>query len=285
MIFPITTPPTTITRITLMTDSFILRAVLAGLGVALAAGPLGCFIVWRRMAYFGDTLSHAGLTGVALGLLLGVSPAIGMVAVGAATGVLLLLLQRQRRIPADTLLGILSHAALASGLIAVSFIDKVRVDLLGYLFGDILAVDWQDVAWVYGGGVVILAGLALHWRQLVILTVHEDMAAAEGVPVARTRLVFTLLIAVAVAVAMKIVGILLVTAMLIIPAAAARPISRSPEVMAVAAAVTGCLAVIGGLKASLVWDLPSGPAIVAVAVALFVVALAARRGFQPGHKT
>jgi zinc transport system permease protein len=268
-----------------MTDNFILRAILAGLGVALAAGPLGCFVVWRRMAYFGDTLSHAGLTGIAVGLLLGVSPTIAMAAVGAGTGVLLLLLQRQRRIPADTLLGILSHAALAGGLIAVSFIDKVRVDLLGYLFGDILAVDWTDIAWVYGGGAVILAGLALNWRQLVTLTVHEDMAAAEGVPVARTRLVFTLLIALAVAVAMKIVGILLVTAMLIIPAAAARPLSRSPEAMALGAAAAGCLAVIGGLKASLVWDLPSGPAIVAAAVVLFVAALAARRGFLSAQKT
>ena len=267
-----------------MTDSFILRAVLAGIGVALAAGPLGCFIVWRRMAYFGDTLSHAGLTGIALGLLIGVGSTIGMAVVGLGAGAILLLLQRQRRIPADTLLGILSHAALACGLIAMSFMDKVRVDLFGYLFGDILAVDWQDVAWVYGGGAIIIAALVLNWRRLITLTVHEDMAAAEGVPVARTKLLLTLMIALSVAVAMKIVGVLLVTAMLIIPAAAARPVSRSPEVMAFGAAAAGCLAVAGGLQASLIWDLPSGPAIVAAAVVLFVVALAARGGFQPAPR-
>ena len=271
----------TIAGATAMTDSFILRAVLAGIGVALAAGPLGCFIIWRRMAYFGDTLSHAGLTGVALGLLVGVGPTVGMAAVGAGAGVLLLLLQRQRRIPADTLLGILSHAALACGLIAMSFMDKVRVDLFGYLFGDILAVDWGDVAAVYLGAVAVLAVLAFHWRALITLTVHEDMAAAEGVPVARTRFLFTLMIALAVAVALKIVGVLLVTAMLIIPAAAARPLARSPEAMAVCAGLTGSLAVIGGLAASLAWDLPSGPAIVAAAVVLFVAALAVRLNRRP----
>ena len=264
-----------------MTDSFILRAALAGIGVALAAGPLGCFIVWRRMAYFGDTLSHAGLTGVALGLLLGVGPAVGMAAVGAGAGVFLLLLQRQRRIPADTLLGILSHAALALGLIAMSFMDKVRVDLFGYLFGDILAVGWNDVAVVYLGAGLVLAGLALNWRALITLTVHEDMAAAEGVAVTRVRLLFTLMIALSVAVAMKIVGVLLVTAMLIIPAAAARPLARSPEAMAAYAALAGVLAVIGGLEASLAWDLPSGPAIVAAAVALFAAALGVRLGARP----
>ena len=270
--------------ITIMTDSFILRAALAGIGVALAAGPLGCFIVWRRMAYFGDTLSHAGLTGIALGLLLGVGATAGMAVVGLGAGALLLMLQRQRRIPADTLLGILSHAALACGLIAMSFMDKVRVDLFGYLFGDILAVDWRDVAWVYGGGAAIILCLVLNWRRLITLTVHEDMAAAEGIPVARTRLLLTLMIALSVAVAMKIVGVLLVTAMLIIPAAAARPLARSPEAMAIGAAVAGCLAVAGGLQASLVWDLPSGPAIVAAAVVLFAAALALRGGFQPAHK-
>ena len=271
-----------ITTATTMTDSFLLRAVLAGIGVALAAGPLGCFIVWRRMAYFGDTLSHAGLTGVALGLLLGVGPTLGMAVVGAGAGVLLLLLQRQRRIPADTLLGILSHAALACGLIAMRFMDKVRVDLFGYLFGDILAVSWNDVAVVYGGAVLVVGALALHWRDLITLTVHEDMAAAEGVPVARTRFLFTLMIALSVAVALKIVGVLLVTAMLIIPAAAARPLARSPEAMAVYASLAGALAVIGGLAASLAWDLPSGPAIVASAVVLFIGALTVRLNARPG---
>lgn len=255
-------------------DSFILRALAAGCGVALVAGPLGCFVVWRRMAYFGDTLSHAGLMGVALGLMLGIDPAIGIVATGLLVGLLLLALQRQQRLATDTLLGILSHAALSIGLIAVSFMDKVRIDLMGYLFGDILSVTGMDLAWIYGGGAVVLVLLAVIWKPLIALTVHEDMAVAEDVPRLPVLLTYIVLMALTVAIAMKIVGILLVTALLVIPAATARRFARTPETMAGATMVLGIGAVGGGLFASTTWDTPSGPSIVAAATALFALILA-----------
>ncbi len=254
-----------------MPDDFALRALAAGLGIALVAGPLGCFIVWRHMAYFGDTLSHAALTGVAIGIVLGIDPTIGIVITGLVIGLLLLGLQQQRRLPTDTLLGILSHGALAIGLIVVSFLDKVRVDLMGYLFGDILAVTSGDLYWIYGGAALAIAGLVLIWRPLIALTVHESVAVAEGVPGLRTRLIFTALIALTVAIAMKIVGILLVTALLIVPAAAARRFAAGPEAMAIASVVVGALAVLGGVSASLTWDTPSGASIVAAAVFLFAL--------------
>jgi len=256
-------------------DDFVLRAVIAGFGIAMIAGPLGCFVVWRRMAYFGDTLSHAGLMGVALGIALGVNPTVGIVVTGLVIGLLLLALQQQRRVPTDTLLGILSHAALSVGLIVISFMDTVRVDLMSYLFGDILAVTATDLAWIYGGGIAVLVTLALIWRPLIALTVHPDMAVAEGSASLRVRLMFMLLMAVTVAIAMKIVGILLVTALLIIPPAAARRFAASPEGMAGATIVIGGFAVLGGVSASLYWDTPSGPSIVAMATALFAVILAA----------
>ena len=258
-----------------MFDDFIVRAAIAGIGVALVAGPLGCFIVWRRMSYFGDTLAHAGLTGVALGLVIGVSPAAGIVFTGVVIGLLLLALQRQRRVPIDALLGILSHSALAIGLIAVSFFDSLRVDLLGYLFGDILAVSINDIMWIYSGASVLLVILAFIWRPLIALTVDEDMAVAEGVDALRKQLIFTLLIALTVALAMKVVGVLLVTALLIIPAAAARRFARTPEGMAVSAAGLGAAAVALGLFASLQWDTPSGPSIVAAATVFFTLSLIA----------
>jgi zinc transport system permease protein len=258
-----------------MLDSFIARAVIAGIGVALIAGPLGCFVVWRRMAYFGDTLSHAGLMGVALGIVMGIEPTVGTIVTGVVIGLVLLGLQQQRRLPTDTLLGILSHAALAVGLIAVSFMDTVRFDLMGYLFGDILAVSARDLAWIYGGGVVILGVLAMIWRPLIALTVHQDLALAEGNSRLPVRLVFMVLMALTVAVAMKIVGILLVTALLIIPPAAARRFATGPENMAGATVLFGSAAVIGGVFASLTWDTPSGPSIVATAAILFVFSLAA----------
>lgn len=248
---------------------FLLRALLAGLGVALVAAPLGSFVVWRRMAYFGDTLAHSALLGVALGLLLEVSLDATITAVCVLLAVLLVALQSRKRLASDTLLGILSHSALALGLIAVMLVEELRVDLMGYLFGDILAVSGADLGWVWGGGAVVLALLGVIWRPLLAATVHEELARVEGVPVAVVRATFMVLMALVIAVAMKVVGILLVTSLLIIPAATARHFARSPEQMAGIAAVAGALAVSGGLFGSWQWDLPAGPAIVAAAAALF----------------
>jgi zinc transport system permease protein len=252
-------------------DDFLVRAVAAGTGVAIAAGPLGAFVVWRRMAYFGDTLSHSALLGVALGFMLGVDVNLGVVAVCAGLAVLLVALQEQRHLATDTLLGIMSHGALSLGLVAISFLETVRVDLLSYLFGDILAVTSRDIAWIWGGAALALAILAFLWRPLLAMTVHEELARVEGVNVAATRLAFMLLVALVIAVAMKIVGVLLITSLLILPAAAARPLSRSPEAMAAGAAAIGVVAVCGGLAASLRWDTPAGASIVLAACLVFAL--------------
>ncbi len=252
-------------------DDFLVRALAGGFGVAVIAGPLGAFVVWRRMAYFGDTLAHAALLGVALGFLLGIDINLGIVAVCAAVAVILVALQRRQPLAGDTLLGILSHGGLALGLIAVAFLESPRVDLMSYLFGDILAVSAYDIAWVYGGGAVVAAALAFLWRPLLAATVHEELARVEGVPVTAVRLAFMVLLAIVVALAMKVVGVLLVTSLLIIPAAAARRLAASPEQMAALAAVAGCAAVAGGLWGSFTFDTPSGPSIVVAALVLFVV--------------
>jgi ABC-type Mn2+/Zn2+ transport systems, permease components len=251
-------------------DDFVLRALAAGCGIALMAGPLGSFVVWRRMAYFGDTLAHSALLGVALGFLLGVNPLIGVMGVCVALALALVGLQRHRALASDTLLGILSHASLSLGLVAIAFLETLRVDLISYLFGDILSVTPGDLAWIYGGGAVALGGLVLLWRRLLAVTVDEDLARVEGMPVEALRLAFMLLIALVIAAAMKIVGILLITSLLIIPAAAARRFARTPEAMAVLASIFGMVAVLGGLLASLNWDLPGGPSVVVAAAALFL---------------
>jgi zinc transport system permease protein len=257
-----------------MFDEFIWRALLGGIGVALVAGPLGCFVVWRRMAYFGDALAHGALLGVALGFALELNLNLSTLLLFVGFSLALAGLQAQRGLATDTLLGILSHAALALGLVAISFLERLRVDLMGYLFGDILAVSRADLVWIYGGGIVIVAVTVLLWSQLVSITVHEELARAEGLPVGALRLALMLLIALVIVVAMKIIGILLITALLIIPAASARAFARSPEQMAVLASALGSLAVLGGLGASLAWDTPSGPSVVVAAAALFVVTLA-----------
>lgn len=256
-----------------MLDDFFTRALVAGIGVALVAGPLGCFIVWRRMAYFGDTLSHAALLGVALSLLLNINTTLAVGAVSVVIATLLVLLRRNDTFSSDALLGLLSHSALALGLVCLAFMTWVRVDLLGLLFGDILAVTRIDIALIYAGGGIVLLVLALIWRQLFAATVSTDLAAGEGLRPERTELIFMILTAIVIAISLKIIGALLITALLIIPAAAARRLSTSPEQMAALAAIIGSASVVGGLYASLNYDTPSGPSIVVAAVVLFTLSL------------
>jgi len=259
-------------------DDFVLRALLAGIGVAVAAGPLGAFVVWRRLAYFGDTLAHSALLGVALGFLFDANVTVAIVVVCLLLALLLVMMQRQQRLASDTLLGIMSHGALALGLVVLAFMEGLRMDLLGYLFGDILSVTRGDIVWILATGLLVLAGLALIWRPLLADTVHEELARVEGVAVVPARLGFMLLLALFIAVSMKVVGILLITSLLIIPAATARHFARTPEQMALIASLIGCLAVSGGLLASLQWDLPAGPAVVLVAALFFLVSFGWRRG-------
>ncbi|GBF25948.1 high-affinity zinc uptake system membrane protein ZnuB [bacterium MnTg02] len=257
---------------TLLTD-FFSRALVAGIGVALIAGPLGCFIVWRRMAYFGATMSHSALLGVALALLFEVNTMVGVFIVAAAAAPALLFLERQEKLSTDTLLGILAHGTLAVGLVLLAFMSSVRIDLMGYLFGDILAVSKLEIAIIYLGGAVVIGGLMWIWRPLLAITVSTEIAQAEGIHPERVRLVFMLLVAGAIAIAMKIVGILLIVSLLIIPPAAARRFGASPEQMAVIAAVLGAVAVVAGLYGSLSFDTPSGPSIVIAALAVFLLTL------------
>ena len=255
-------------------DDFLIRAGLAGLAVAAISGPLGAFVVWRRMAYFGATLSHSALLGIALGLLLGVSPVIGIVGVGLVVALVLSLAASGSgagSLSEDTLLGILAHGALALGLVVISFADTVRFDLMDYLFGDILAVSETDLYGLLGVGAVLGGVLLWIWRPLLTITVHAELAQVEGINVVRVRLVFMLVLAALVALAMKIVGVLLVTSLLIIPAATVRPLSRTPEQMAALAAICGGLSVLGGLAGSYYFDTPSGPSIVVASMALFLL--------------
>lgn len=256
-----------------MLDDFFTRALIAGIGLAITTGPLGCFIIWRRMAYFGDTMSHSALLGVALALFFNINMIVGVFVVALSISMILLLLQRKQGLSSDSLLGILSHSTLALGLVMVAFMTWVRVDLMSFLFGDILSVSKMDILLIYGGGTVVLGILTFLWRPLLASTVNEDLARAEGMNPDLSQAVFMILLAVVIAIAMKIVGILLITAMLIIPAATARRFATTPEKMAVIASLTGSLAVTGGLFGSLHYDTPSGPSIVVAAFGIFMLSL------------
>jgi zinc transport system permease protein len=256
-----------------MLDDFLVRAIIAGIGVALVAGPLGCFVVWRRLAYYGDTLSHAALLGVAVGVLIQINLTLSVFIVALAVSVGLLSLQRRADMSSDALLGLMSHGALALGLVVLSLISGFRVDLLAFLFGDILAVTNTDLIIIYVGAVLVLIALLFIWRRLFAATVDHELAVAEGQAPERVNIYFMFLMAAAIAIAMKIVGALLITALLIIPAATARRFVNGPEAMAIAASLIGVIAVIAGLFGSLRLDTPAGPSIVVAALLLFLVSL------------
>lgn len=256
-----------------MLDDFFIRAVLGAVGIALSAAPLGCVVVWQRMAYFGETLAHSSLLGVALAFAFHISVTLSVFLVALAVAVILLLLQRRPFLSGDSLLGILSHSGLAVGLVALSFLPQIRQDLSSYLFGDILAVSRADIALIWLGGAAVLAALIKLWRPLIAATVNDDLAEAEGLRPKQARVAFMLLLAVIIAIAMKIIGILLIGALLIIPAAAARQFAATPEKMALSAAIIGALAALAGLFASYYADTPSGPSIVAAGFILFILSL------------
>jgi zinc transport system permease protein len=262
-----------------MLNDFLVRAALAGIGVALAAAPLGCFVVWRRMAYFGEATAHAAILGVALALAFEIAfmPPVLLAALAMAGGVTLL---AERGYAMDTALGVLAHSALAVGLVAVALLSDVRLDLMSFLFGDILAVSPGDLAAIWGGAALAVGLIAWRWSALLLATLNPDLARASGYDPVRESLVLTLVMAIVVAVAIKVVGILLIAAMLVIPAAAARPLAHTPEAMAMIAAAIGSASVLGGIQGALLFDTPTGPSIVCAAAMIFGL-IAAYRVLRP----
>jgi zinc transport system permease protein len=257
-------------------EPFVWRALTGGLLVVLLAAPMGCFVVWQRMAFFGDALAHSALLGVALGLLMGVNPDWSVLVCCLVVALLLVYMRRHRRIGselgADTHLGIVAHAGLAGGLVLFSFVDNLRFDLEAYLFGDVLTITSPDLWRMLLVASLLVVFLYKSWKPMLLITISQDIARVEGVPVARLRILFMLMLAMVVATAIQVVGVLLTASMLIVPAAAARRWSNTPEQMLSIAALVGVIAVIGGILASLTWDVPAGPAIVLVALLIFVLA-------------
>lgn len=243
-------------------EPFLLRALAAALALAVVAAPLGSLVIWNRMAYFGETVSQASLIGIALGLFLGIDITAPVIFVTLVVAGILILLSRQKIVPLDAILGLMHHGALALGVILTLSLRGPAVDLMGYLFGDIFAVTATDLYWVYGGGVLVLAVLVWLWQPMLRLAVHEELASAEGVDRNVVKAIFIVLLSLTIAIAIKIVGALLVIAFLIVPAVAARPFSATPERMAALAAAIAATSAVLGIALSLNFDVPGGPSIV-----------------------
>ena len=252
-----------------MIEPFIIRAIIAGVGIAIIAGAIGCFVVWRKMAYFGDSLAHSALLGVALGLVTGISTNLGTIIICSIFAIVLIWLQQKKILATDTLLGILAHSALSVGMVTLSLLEK-SIDLHSYLFGDILAVTSAEIYFILYGGFFVLIFLYFNWSSFVLMTIDEKLARAEGINIVFYQLLIMLLMTVVVAVSFKIVGLLLITSLLIIPAAAARQLAKSPEKMAAISSLLAVLSVTGGVYSSLYLDTPSGPSIVVASTIIFI---------------
>lgn len=256
-----------------MLDSFFSRALIAGIGFALIAGPIGCFIVWQRLAYFGDTMAHSALLGIAFAIAFEIQILIGVFVVCLLIALIVSRIGDESILSSDSMFGVLSHSTLSIGLVLVSLMYWVRVDILHFLFGNILAVSWVEIAIIFSGGAMVFGLLIWKWNKLVCLAVDEQIAAAENMKPQQTRYIMMVMIAAVIACAMKIVGIILAVALLIIPAAAARQFARTPEQMAALASVFGMVAVVGGLTLSIEFDTPPGPSIVVNTVAIFAIGM------------
>ena len=256
-----------------MFDDFFIRALIAGVGIAIVVGPLGCFVIWRRLSYFGDTLSHSALLGVTLAYSFSLNISLSVFIISAVVALLLINLQKRTKLAGDSLLGLLAHSTLAIGLVLIGFLSYIRFDLMGLLFGDILAVTIEDIALVWVGGFVILGILYFIWKSLFSATVNYDLSAAEGMKPEVSNFIFTLLLAGVIALSIKMIGALLITGLLLIPAATARNISNSPNQMVFLATIVGIISVIAGLFTSLELNTSSGPTIIVVALILFIISL------------
>ena len=256
-----------------MFDDFIVRAFAAGIGLALVTGPLGCFIVWRRLSYFGDTIAHSALLGVTIAYAMNFNLIIAVFVVSCLLAISLLFLQRRTSLPDDALLGLLAHSVLAIGLVLLGILSFIRIDLMGLLFGDILSVNFTDVLFVWIGGGVVLTTLILIWRPLFAGTVNLELAKAEGLNPELATTIFTLLIASVIAISIKIVGILLITGLLIIPASASRNLSSTPIQMAIISSIIGVASVVLGIQTSMIWNTPTGPTILTITLGVFILTL------------
>ena len=256
-----------------MFDDFIVRAFAAGIGLAFITGPLGCFIVWRRLSYFGDTIAHTALLGVVIAYALDFNIIIAVLVVSCLLALSLLFLQRRTNLPDDALLGLLAHSVLAIGLVLLGILSFIRIDLMGLLFGDILSVNVTDLLFVWIGGGIVLIVLILIWRPLFAGTVNLELAKAEGLNPDLANAIFTLLIASVIAISIKIVGILLITGLLIIPAAASRNLSSTPIQMAIISSIIGVCSVVIGLQTSMIWNTSTGPTILVITLGVFIITL------------
>ncbi|ACT57192.1 iron chelate uptake ABC transporter family permease subunit [Candidatus Liberibacter asiaticus] len=254
-----------------MYNEFFIRALFSGIGIVLSTGPLGCFIIWQRIAYFGDTIAHSALLGVALSLIFQLPLTICIFMIATLTSLVLLQIQKNEALSSDAILGVITHSTISLALVILSFMKWVNTDLTSFLFGDILAVNTTDILLIWGIGFLNIMILFKIWKPLLATTVNYELAKAEGMQPEKIKLIFIMITSLMISVSIKFIGITLITSLLILPTVTARRFSTSPENMAILATIIGILGIIIGLYGSLIFDTPSGPSIIITSLFLFIL--------------
>jgi zinc transport system permease protein len=243
----------------------ILYPALAGVLLALIGGPLGSFVIWQRMAYFGESIAHSALLGIAIAIFLNINMTATMLIVCCAMAAALNRVQKKFQLSLNTLLAIMAHTSLATGLVIISLVPGFRLDINSFLFGDLLAIGKNEFTLIAIVSLTAFIFISSQWHKLISLAANEELAFVEGINTGRLQLLLLLCMAVVVAIGIKAVGVLLIVSLLVIPAATSRKWASSPEAMAILASALGATAVIAGLALSYYADTPTGPSVVAIA--------------------
>lgn len=251
---------------------FIGQGVIALLVLSFLTAPMGCFLIWRRMSFFGATLAHSALLGAVIGLLLGVGVFVGVMGFTALLACLLTWWLQNQRLANDTVLAMIAHLTLAIGVVAISLMDNLRIDLMAYLFGDVLSISRPVFYQIVAVCIVSAIALRVFWRGFVNLAVQPDIAQVEGYRTTVLSFCFVLFLSITISVGMVTVGALLIVSMLIIPAATARLIANQLKTMVFAAWIFTVISIISGMVAAYYVDLPAGPMVVIASGGLFVLA-------------
>jgi ABC-type Mn2+/Zn2+ transport systems, permease components len=252
-------------------DDFLLRSLLMGVGFSILAGPLGSVMVWRRLSFLGDTVAHSALLGLGFSLLFNVASTVMLTIVCVVFAIALIFMPLRSKVSLDAVLAILSHGSLALGLVVLGLLKQSTLMLSGFLFGDILAVTPAEVIGTFALAGVMIVLLACFWRPFLTTLISEDLATADQVQIVWVKLAYAVTLGLAVGLLLKTIGVLLMTALLIIPATAARYIAQSPLQMMI---ISSCLAIVSygfGFWGSYLWDTPTAPSVVVMALGLVLV--------------
>ena len=248
---------------------FMGRALLAAIGMGCISAVMGCFLLWRRMAFFGDAMAHASVLGVALGFLFHIDIYFFIAFICLILASVMGILQQRSRIPIDTWLAAISYTSLALGIIVIAKTPGIQIDPEAILFGDILSVNLPDLIGIYLSVLAVWTFIIIGWQKLLLITLDEELAIASGISLLPMRLGFTVCLALVTAVGIKASGALLLPALMILPAATMARFARSPEEMVGGATVCSVISVLLGMTASYYYDTPSGPTIVVMAFLFF----------------